>query len=184
MKKHLFGVALFGLIVGTTVFIWSMFNNDSREKAYAPADYSTYAETKSCWKMKRNIRESKISIPVIRQALYNVKKEQIKVELISNDSTDSEKKFPMIFNFFKKDASGFHYIASEQMFSVSNSNGDGEEDKISQVNGSYDWLHDLDSYSNLYIAVDFAPRSQFRIRNFQPEFDAHNVIPVTLDFGK
>ncbi len=184
MKKHLFGFALFSLIVGMSAFIYAMFNVVRVEEVSAP-NYSLTAPAKSCWKMKRKFKESKIGSPIVRQAVFNLARKQINLEVLLNGSENAEVNLPVVFSFFQKDAKGIHYIGSEHNSTISNSLHESDEGLTTRITGSYDWLYNLESYSNLYVVAEFAPtRTGFTKRNFQPEFDAYKAFPVMLDYGK
>jgi hypothetical protein len=167
MKKHLFGFALFSLIVGTTAFIYAKFNVVSVDEVYTPVDYSTFAQTKSCWKMKREMSESNIGLPIVKQAIFNLRTKQLKWEL-DRSNIDT----PIALNFFVKDKNGTRYINSV-LAPMSGYEGGA-------IISSYLWLDNLDSYENLYITAEPVSYSEYRNKNFRAKFDVSRATPVLL----
>lgn len=186
MKKHLFGFTLFSLIVGVTAFAYAMFNVVRIDEVPAPAQYQTYSSTKSCWKMKRELREAKYDSPKINQAVFNVETKEFDLRLETPETSSS-----VALHFFIKDKKGARYVASEQILGVVgrddllekidsrtiNEKGLGEV----KVTGSYSSLDDLDSYENLYVIAEFASAAKLYNRNYQPEFDAAKAVAVLID---
>jgi len=189
MKKHIIGLALFSLIVGTTAFIYAMFNVVRVEEVPAPTYYQTYSPTKSCWKMKRELRESKFDSPKISQAVFNVKTKQLNWKLDA-PAIDA----PVVLHFFVKDEKGARYIASEQKLSSGGRSGQVEMDKRAIDSGgrdgevkftsSYLSLDKLSSYENLYVIAEFFPTAKIYNKNFQPKFDTERATPVLVDSGQ
>ncbi len=189
MKKHIIGFAIFSLIVGTTAFIYAMFNVVRVEEVPAPTYYQTYSPTKSCWKMKRELRESKLDSPKVVQAVFNMKTKQLNWELVA-PTIDS----PIALHFFIKDKHGARYFASEKNIrSLSNrgklnytatSNSANGTSKVINITSSYSWLENLTSYENLYVIAEFAQTAKISDNNFQPEFDAEKATAVLVDSGK
>ncbi len=189
MKKHIIGLALFSLIVGTTAFVYAMFNIVRVEEVPAPTYYQTYSPTKSCWKMKRDLRESKFDSPKVIQAVFNVKTKQLNWKLDTPEINS-----PIVLHFFVKDKNGTRYIASEQGLSSGRRSGQVEMDKRAIDSGgrngevkftsSYLSLENLDSYENLYVITEVVPTAKTYNKNFQPKFDAEKATPVLVDSGK
>ena len=189
MKKHLLGFALFSLIVGTAAFAYAMFNVVKVDEVPAPSYYQAYSPTKSCWKMKRNVRESNFDAPKVSQAVFNRRTEQLSLKL-ELPETSSE----VALHFFVKDAEGTRYISSEQVLGGARGRVEGKMDLQAadgeyrfgemKVTGSYSSLDNLNSYENLYLIAESVSVSQIRNNNFQPEFDAAKAIPVLIDSGR
>ncbi len=186
MKKHIIGFAIFSLIVGTTAFIYAMFNVVRVEEVPAPTYYQTYSPTKSCWKMKRELRESKLDSPKISQAVFNLKTKQLDWKLDTPEIAA-----PIRLHFFVKDENGTRYIASEQILSSGLRSGqvgmdkraidmEGREGEV-KFTSSYLSLDNLDSYENLYVIAERVPQTRV---NYQPKFDAVKATAVLVDSGK
>lgn len=170
MKKHFFGFALFSLIVGSAAFVYSMFNVGSVEKVFAPVDYSGYAQTKSCWKGKREMSRTNHGSPTIKQAIFNTETKQLKWELDASDI-----KSPIALNFFVKDQFGMRYIHSALVPKLAYRDG-----SVIRATSSYEWLDNLGSYKNLYVTAEPISNGAFEDKNFPVEFDASKATAVLL----
>ena len=189
MKKHLFGFALFSLIVGTAAFVYAIFNVVRVDEVPAPSYYQTYSPATSCWKMKRNVRESNFDAPKVSQAVFNVKTKQLNWKLDTPGTASS-----IALHFFVKDENGTRYIASEKTLSSGLRSGQIEMDKRAIDSGgrdgevkftsSYKSLDNLNSYENLYVIAESVSTSKIHNNNFQLEFDAAKAIPVLIDSGR
>jgi len=168
MIKHYFGFALFSFIVGTSAVIYAMVNVVNVNEVTVPS-YSTYSPGKSCWKMKRESRESNISSPTIRQAVINLKTKQLKWELDT-----SQVNTPIALNFFIKGENGTRYVSSTFLFMIDYQ--DGSVDMTSFC----EWLNNLDSYENLYVIAESVPTSAYKNKNFQPIFDQSKATAVLV----
>jgi len=173
MKKHIIGFALFSFIVGTTAFIYAMFNIVRVVEVPAPTYSQTYSSKTSGCKMKRQLRESNFGSPVIEQVVFNLKTKQFSWKLAAPE-TD----LPIALHFFVKDDNGTRYITTEQEMSSS------LRDENLSFTGSYLPLDNLDSDANLYVIAEFVPTSRRYNKNFQPKFDASRATAVSLDYGK
>lgn len=181
MKRHLLGFALFVLIVGTAVFVRSMFRTATTVKVSVP-NYSLTSPATSCWKMKATSRTNKSTAPIsIGQAVFNLDRKQIKLELQNASEMNN---FPTVLHFFQKDVNGIKYIASEPVLLVVYDSNKTSYGGVNTLTASYDWLYNLDSYANLYVITGYAPMRGVDDKNFQPEFDASHAVPVMLDYGK
>lgn len=170
MKKHFFGFALFSLIVGTSAFIYSMFNVSSVEKVYMPVDYSNYAQTKSCWKMKRELNKVNTTLPTVKQAIFNLETKQLKWELDA-----PQVKTPIALKFFVKDEYGTRYVNSVLVPVIAYRDG-----SVIRATSSYEWLNNLGSYKNLYVTAEPVSYGAFENKKFPVEFDASKATAVLL----
>jgi len=173
MKKHIIGFTLFSIIVGTAAFIYAMFNVVNVEEVFVPAYTPTY-QTKSCWKMKRDLKES-ISSPTITQAVFNLKTKKFSWNLANEEANSS-----VVLHFFVSDGKGTRYIGSNPAKS-------SERDDELNFSGSYMTLNKLNSQTNLYlIAENNAASTLFSEfhKSHQVEFDASKAVAVTIDFGE
>ncbi len=168
MIKHYFGFALFSFIVGTSAVIYAMVNVVNVNEVTVPS-YSTYSPGKSCWKMKRESRESNISSPTIRQAVFNLKTKQLKWELAAPEMNSK-----IALHFFIKDENGTRYINSMLAPSF------GYEYGTIKATSSYLWLDNLESYENLYVTAESVPTSAYKNKNFQPIFDQSKATAVLV----
>lgn len=188
MKKHLFGFALFSLIVGTAAFVYAIFNVVRVDEVPAPSYYQTYSPSTSCWKMKKDLRQSNFDSPKVSQAVFNTRTEQVSLNLELPEISA-----PIVLHFFVKDAKGARYIASEQVLVAGRGKLEGKMDMQAdgayrfgeiKITGSYSSLDNLNSFENLYLIAESVSVSQTRNNNFQPEFDAAKAIPVLIDSGR
>ena len=172
MKKHIIGFTLFSIIVGTAAFIYAMFNVVNVAEVFVPTYTPTY-QGKSCWKMKRDLKESNVGAPVVRQAVLDMKTKQLNWELAA-PRTDSK----IALHFFVKDESGTRYINSAL------APESGFESGVIKATSSYLWLDNLDSYENLYVTAEFTSWSNYKNKSNQPKFDAAKATSVMLNFGE
>ena len=172
MKKHIIGFTLFSIIVGTAAFIYAMFNVVNVEEVFAPAYTPTY-QTKSCWKMKRDSKETNVGSPVVRQAVLDLKTKQLNWEVAA-----PETKSKIALHFFIKDENGTRYINSALAPETSFENG------VIKATSSYLWLDNLASYENLYVIAEFTSRSDYKNKYAQPKFDSSNATSVLLYSGE
>jgi len=172
MKKHIIGFTLFSIIVGTAAFIYAMFNVVNVEEVFAPAYTPTY-QRNSCWKMKRDFKESNVGSPVIRQAVLDLKTKQLNWELATPQPNSK-----IALHFFIKDESGTRYINSAL------APESGFENGVVKATSSYLWLDNLDSYENLYVIAEITSRSDYKNKNNQPKFDQAKATSVLLYSGK
>lgn len=170
MKKHFFGFAVFSLIVGTSAFVYSMFNVGSVEKVYTSVDYSNYAQKNSCWKMKRELNKANAGLPTVKQAIFNLETKQLKWELDA-----AEVNTPIALNFFVKDEYGMRYVNSALVPRIAYRDG-----SAIRATSSYDWLDNLGSYKNLYVTAEPISSGTFENKNFPIEFDASKATAVLL----
>ncbi len=172
MKKHIIGFTLFSIIVGTAAFIYAMFNVVKVEEVFAPAYTPTY-QRNSCWKMKRDLKET-INSPTITQAIFNLKTKKFSWNL-STVETDS----PIVLHFFVNDGKGTRYIGSDP---AKNLVSDGELN----FSRSYTKLDKINSRTNLYLIAEMNATSSIYgyHKSRQVEFDASKAVAVTVDYGE
>ena len=168
MKKHFFGFALFSFIVGTAAVVYAMFNVVSVEEVTV-RNYSTYSPTKSYCKMKRELRESNVDSPTIKQAILNLKTKQLKWELAAPENNSK-----IALHFFIKDESGTRYLDSVLAPAY------GHEYGTIRATSSYLWLDNLESYENLYVTAEPISTSAYKNKNFQPKFDQSKATAVLI----
>lgn len=172
MKKHIIGFTLFSIIVGTAAFIYAMFNVVKVEEVFTPAYTPTY-QRNSCWKMKRELKETSVASPVVRQAVLDLKTKQLNWELAAPLSNSQ-----IALHFFVKDENGTRYINSAFVPKS------GFENGVNKATSSYQWLDNLDSYENLYVTAEFTTWSDYQNRRLQPKFDAGRATSVLLYSGE
>ncbi len=172
MKKHIIGFTLFSIIVGTAAFIYAMFNVVNVGEVFTPAYTQTY-QRNSCWKMKRNLKET-INSSTITQAIFNLKTKKFSWNL-STVETDS----PILLHFFVNDGKGTRYIGSDP---AKNLVSDGELN----FSRSYTKLDKINSQTNLYLIAEMnAPSSYYEDqKSRQIKFDASKAVAVTVDYGE
>ena len=165
MKKHILGFAIFSFIIASAVFLKFVF--------YVPESFDVPSPTvnRSCWKMNREF--AKISVPMVRQAVLDLNTKQMNWELKMPDSRGS-----VALHFFVKNSQGARYLATEFVPYNSSENG------IFEFTSSYLWLDKLGAYENLYVVPEQISRSEFRARNFEPDFNENAATSVLLYSGK
>jgi hypothetical protein len=156
MKKHILGIALFSLIIGSAGIFYSFFADD----------YDTYniveTEVYSYESFDGGFVESQ---PIIRQAVLDLKTKQINWEFSNRNN-----KADIALYFYIVDSHGVRYLNSEHTRTTN--------DFVS----SYIWLDNLKSYENLYvIAVDM---NTHRAQSAIPRFEINKATSVLLYSGK
>ncbi len=172
MKKHIIGFTLFSIIVGTAAFIYTMFNVVKVEEVFTPAYSPTY-QRNSCWKMKRDLKESNVSFLIVRQAVFDLKTKQLNWELTAPQINSK-----IALHFFVKDKNETRYINSVLAPGLSYENG------VMKATSSYEWLDNLDSYENLYVMPEYTTREKFENKNVLPKFVAGKATSVLLYSGE
>lgn len=168
MIKHYFGFALFSFIVGTSAVIYAMFNVVNVGEV-SVTNYSTYSPTKSCWKMKRQLRETNAASPVIKQAIFNLKTKQFNWELAAPVADGK-----IALHFFSSNANGTRYINT--VFAPAY----GDEYGTIKAANSYPWLNNLQSYENLFVSAELVSPDAYKYKNFRPKFDVNKVTAVMV----
>lgn len=173
MKKHIIGFTLFSIIVGTAAFIYAMFNVVNVEEVFTPAYTPTY-QGKSCWKMKRDLKEPEVNSPIVTQAVYNVKTKKLSWKLASLNSN-----YPTVLHWFLKDEKGIQRIDA---FYARDLWGDRKINSSSELNSI---LSKLSSKTNLYIIANTKSSYVFTDEiHSSIEFDSSKAVPVTIDYSK
>jgi hypothetical protein len=184
MKKHLFGFAIFSLIVGSAILVSSMFS--SPRGVFVPVvETVSYDSTQnSCWKMKRKsfeVRETeavKISKPFVRQAVLDLNTKQLDWDLVVPESATS-----VALHFFAKDARGVRHLKTEfvPILSVDKPSANGG---VLEFTSSYLWLDKLGYYENLYVVPEAISRGELKRRSISPVFDETAATSVLLYTGQ
>ncbi len=173
MKKHIVGLALFSVIVSTAAVIYALFPVPEiapvSETVYVPQN----SYTKSCWKMQKELKKSRIDSPVVAQAVFNMKTKNLIWELSSSKAKD----FP-ILHFFVRDEKGVRLLDSIRTAKYFT---DGEATKFSN---RYSELNKLSSQANLYLILDTTEYSEIDETEHHIMFDIAKAIPVTIDYGE
>lgn len=170
MKKHLLGLALFSFILGTTIFVYSMFNVFNIQEVAAPNYSPNYSRPTSCWNMKRKVNRWNSNSPIVRQAIFDSKLKQLNWELDTSGVNT-----PIVLKFFIKDEKGTRYINSILVPSDAYRN-----DSFSAT--SFYELKNLKSYENLYVVpepVSFGEQGNKKF-SFSMDFNADRATPVLV----
>lgn len=172
MKKHIIGLALFSFIVITAGFVYSMFSVARVEEVFVVTNSETYSPTKSCWKMKRDSKQSSVGDIKVKQAVFDLKTKQLNWELAAPLREGSS----IALHFFVKNADGTRYLNSALAPQT------GFENGVIKATSSYEWLDRLESYENLYVVPELTTWSEFQKR--QPKFNAEKATSVLLYSGE
>ncbi len=171
MTKHIVGLIIFTLIVGTSVVIAGLFGYSSAPDTYTFTEhhdnhrvFKKKKRKKRCRKKRRKHRTENIEAK-ISQAVFDKNTNQLTTNLVLTDDVIYG---DVDLHFFVKDEFGTQYLKKETI-SVS-SNGVYEN--------SFAWLNRLESRENLYVIPKF--KVSRRSWDYQPRFDVSKATPVTL----
>lgn len=183
MKKHIIGLTLFSFIVSAAAIVYAVFNVP-KIVPVAPMRF-VVAERTHC-KMKRAANHSQVDLPVVTQAVFDLKTKQLNWELAaplssgSNTSIDfSGAGSKIALHFFVKNKNGTRYLNSVLAPGLATS-----ENLVIKGSGSYEWLDNLNSYENLYVTAESTSWKKFQDKTVQPEFDAEKATSVLLYSGE
>lgn len=172
MKKHLFGFAVFSLIVGSAIFVSSIFSAPKNVFVHVIETTGPHTPKTSCWARKReSVKTGSVSI---KQAVLDLETKEIKFQL-DVPKLDS----PVALHFFTKDSEGTIYLATEFPFPVI-SNASGQHGVVK----SNSWMKDLDGHQNLYVVAEHLSRRNFELGVSNPEFDETKAVAVTVNSRK
>ena len=167
MKKHLFGFALFSLIIGTAVFISPMMRQSP-----SPAKSYTYeVSNRSCWKNTRQNSEIQQSYygPAsikITQAVLNEKTRKLDTSFSIQRETPSTQNVKVKLTFVNgvsKYNENFDGVVRTEFVDLSPNFNVNNSGTLSMI-FSYQWLDDLKDSQNLYIRAEV-------VDNFQKSFE-------------
>ena len=184
MKKHIFGLAIFSIIVSAAAIVYAVFNVP-KIVSIAPTHYIVTERT-HC-KMKRAANRSAVDSPAVTQAVFDLKTKQLSWEFtapssnadseISIDFSDASSRIAL--HFFVKNKNGTRYLNS-----VLTPGFAASENLVIKASRSYEWLDNLDSYENLYVTAEYTTWKKFQDKAVQPEFDAEKATSVLLYSGE
>jgi hypothetical protein len=176
MKKHLFGFAIFSLVVSTAIIVSAIFS--SSHEVFMLVVETTYGTrvTTSCWKMKGEY--SQTESVTAKQAILDLKAKEISFHLdIPNLDFPLESRIAL--HFFVKDIEGSYYLATEfPAPMIQNASG-----QRGIIKSNY-WLNNLSSYQNLYVIPELISNRDFERGIFNPKFDESKATAVTINSGK
>jgi len=170
MKKHIIGLALFSFIVSAATVIYALFNVPETITVSAPQYIP--AQNSYC-KKKRAAKKSEINSIEIKQAVINVRTEELNWEIIAPE-VDAQ----VVLYFFSKDRKGTHYLSSSLVIPEFSRTG-----KL-KINKPFKFLYESKSYNNLYVIAKFVSESEIYDQSNPPEFDEAKATAVTVDYGE
>lgn len=178
MKKHIFGLAIFSLIVGATAIVYAALGSASCSMS-APVNEPVFVEVPqyssktSCWKMKKDAAQTDGVFVKVNQAVINLQSKEFSWELAVSGSDA-----PIALHFFSKDGGNARYINTETISGKLAQNG------LLRFNNTYQWISRRKSFGNLYVIAEFDSRAAIFGSSYQPTFDAARAVPVTVDLGE
>jgi hypothetical protein len=170
MTKHIVGIILFSLIVGTSVVVAGFFNvlTTDTNSVTIKENYRVYKKKKRkkrCRK-KRRPREDNFQAN-ISQAVFDKKTNQLTTSWTfqrgSNGSRDLD------LHFYVKDEFGTQYLKKETITVNADQN---------IYENSFDWLNRLESRNNLYIVPKISKSNDNW--DYRPGINSSNSVPVLL----
>lgn len=186
MKKHLFGFAVFSLIVGTTVFIFSFFKGQPKLSHSKTVVYEVSKQ--SCWKNVRQNSEvmrdagyGQASVKIV-QAVLNENTRQLNTNFLINRETPSTQNVRVKLTFVNGSFKGkgnwdgvvrTEYVTLSPDFNIDNS---GMQSTVS----SYQWLDNLKSSENLYVMAGTVYSLRNDLDTVPRKADLENFTPILL----
>lgn len=170
MKKHVFGLLVFGFIVSAAAIVYAVFNVSEIVSVSIPKYAS--AEKTDC-KFNREIDQPKIVSLNVIQAVYSVKTKKI-----SWQGTLPDKKTLTYFHFWSVDEKGLKFIDSISANKVLRG------DRLTDSDGKQLNLDKISSSANLYLVPDNFKQSSSNEIEHHPKFDKEKAIPVTIDYDE
>ena len=171
MKKHIIGLTLFSVIVSAAAVVFAVFNVPEIVSVSVPQ--YVLAERTHC-KMRQSANRSKIDSLMVTQAVLDLKTKQINWELSTSSANPG-----IALHFFVKNRNGTRYVNSELLPVIYRN-----EDVPMNGTSSYEWLDNLGSYENLYVAAEYTTWKKFQDKTVQPKFDAEKATSVLLYSGE
>lgn len=159
MKKHILGLAIFSLIIGVSVFLFSIFFSVKySESTYCPINAQVKVN-------KENSLEKKL----IKQAVLNVKTNQLTLEF-QRTSTGQ----PIALHFFVKDSSITKYNFTEYIFT-----------DASRYSINLSKLSGINYHNNLYVIAEVVSTQEAfgDKKAINHYFDEEKAVSVLYDFN-
>jgi hypothetical protein len=160
MKKHILGILLFSLIVGSAGIIYGYFNLIKVSVQKSDTCRFRTNDSDSGGAGSGGYR------PILRQAVLDLKTKQINWEF-----SDKNLKTSIALHFYTVDAYGSKHLKTEYVRTTSD------------FASSYLWLDNLKSYENLYVIADEYPNTHRSVASI-PAFEMREATSVLLYSGK
>ena len=172
MKKHIFGLLIFGFIVSAAAIVYTIFNVSDVEEAFVITNNENYPEVKSCWRMNKEPKDSNTSSIKVNQAVLNLATKEFTWEL-----STPEISAPVALHFFSKDDKGTRYLTTETVFNNSSRKVRLENlGAIRRIKGK--------PVINLYVIAESNLLSKVDGKDYQPKFDATQATAVVIDYSE
>ena len=155
MKRHVFGLLIFGFIVSAALISYRLF--------YIPDNLLL-----SCWTVK-SVQQNSNNVIKIKQAVFDIDEEVLTFETIANGN------LPIELHFFTKNENSTRYVGS--FYSLKSL-------KTNEVRSCFKCLENLESYENLYVMAENTSWAEHQNDPRYPKFDANEATPILLDYGK
>lgn len=179
MRKHIFGIAIFSLIVGSAVLSSLLFITPPDVSSVVIRDGYANKRT-SCFTKFRTTSDKTApqsydsSSLKIKQAVLNWGNKGIDWEIYVPESDAS-----VALHLFAKSSQGVRYVGTEVVpLRVSSYN------RIIKYNTVYISLNNLGINENLYAVPEFISYDDAQAKNFSPKFSENSATPVMIDLAK
>lgn len=174
MRKHIFGIAIFTLIVGSAVLISSLFVAVPKPNFVVVEDNQINTTKTSCFKMKRKPQVYDSSGIKIKQAVLNWNSKVIDWEIYEPETGAS-----VVLHLFAKGSQGVRYIATEVM-----PIGSSAHNRTVKYSTVYISLNHFSLDENLYAVPELISVDDAQTKNFFPKFSEDSAAPVMINFAK
>lgn len=184
MKKHLFGLALFSLIVGTAMFVAALVRTVPQ-----PAKTYTYEVSKtSCWKytrqnseIRKNYDNDQTAVK-ITQAVLNERTNDLDMDFFIQRETPSTQsvKIKLTFvNGLSKGSGNWDGVVRTEYATLA-PNFNVENKAVYSLPLSYNWLNKLRDGENLYVMAEIDNGRSNNLENVARSIDFNDFTPVLL----
>lgn len=167
MRRHTLGFLVFSFIIGSAAIIYASFSAMTTENTSVTALPERYSSRTSCWNMKRQARESKISMPIIRQATLSAEGSLFIFEIGC-----VEKPKQISLYFYSKNERNTKLIAVEEI----DLKPSAACDNLSLLYRNFTWANELNRGENIYVIA----RDSNQDDADSTEFDESLATPVSM----
>lgn len=174
MTKHIIGLLLFSLIVGTSAGVAGFFNTaPERVKSFTiKGDYAVYKRRKRRRRCRRRRpRSAEAAALKISNAMFNMETGILTVLPVKRYEDGKESR-SVIYHFFSKDQFGARRVRSERVWIKQNSSFNS-----SYIRKRFGWLARPISRENLYLIVESSNSLNWREA---PKFDERAAVPIIV----
>ena len=170
MTKHIAGLILFTLIVGTSVVIADLFYETPRTvKSFTVrGDYRSYQKKHRKHRRPRVFRNRLVSTG-LTLAVFDTNTGRLTTLHDAEVAAYSRNRRILVYHFYLQDEFGARHVRSERIWRTH---------KLPEVTTMLRWLEGRHSKENLYVISEY--RNHRHTINNAPKFDPSKAVPVLI----